>query len=217
MILSTPAIPEEIVRHLPQIRQWAENARNDGFVSIGVVGEAVHVLPGFLETIEVSDSLLEDSVSLEGQSGSVKVIHGWKDCDVSITLTLIDIPGIDTANCQVTPNISRYDCLAEIAGWFKKMKDGKPQIYTVHHPHIVAWGAREFIYSNLKSSQSRKRQTITCTLEFDEYDSTTGKSQDRQIGINIAEQSEAETPPDPPVDDGKRRGLGELEEQYAKR
>jgi hypothetical protein len=214
MILPSPAVPEAIAAKISQIRQWTENARNERFVSIGAVGEAVHVLPGFLDSIEVSSSLLEDNVELEGQSGSVKVVHGWKDCDVSINLILIDIPVINGS--QVTPQVSRFDCLAEIAAWFKKMKDGKPQVYTIHHPHIAAWGAREFIYYSLKSSQSREKQIITCTLEFDEYNSTSGKSQERQIGIDLAAQAEAAAPPSPPVDDGTRRGLGELEAQYAK-
>jgi hypothetical protein len=192
-----------------------EKAREENYVSIGVVGEAVHVLPGFLESIEVSGSLLEDSVEQEGQSGSVKIIHGWKDCDLSITLALIDIPAIDAARYTVTPNISRYDCLQEIAGHFKKMKDGKPQIYTVHHPHVAAWGAREFIFTDLKSSQSSAGQIITCTLEFDEYDSAAGKSQGRQIGIQIIEQSPEEVS-GPPVADRDRAGLGAMQEKYAR-
>jgi hypothetical protein len=215
MILPAYNIPEAIVKAIPQIRQWAEKSKEENYVSIGAVGEAVHVLPGFLESIEVSDSLLEDSVEQEGQSGSIKIIHGWKDCDVSITLTLIDIPTIDMANYTVTPNVSRYDCLKEIAGWFKKMRDGMPQIYTIHHPHVAAWGAREFIFNELKSSQSRAQQIITCTLDFDEYNSTTGKSQDRQIGIQIVEQSRKNEDA-PPVADDTRAGLGKLENKYAK-
>jgi hypothetical protein len=192
-----------------------EKAREENYVSIGVVGEAVHILPGFLESIEVSDSLLEDSVEQEGQSGSVKVIHGWKDCDVSITLTLLDIPAIDMAGYTVRPNVSRYDCLREIAGWFKKMNGGKPQIYTIHHPHVAAWGAREFIFNELKSSQERTSQVITCTLDFDEYDSTTGKSQERHIGIQVIEQTQEEVS-GPPVADRTRAGLGALEGKYAR-
>jgi hypothetical protein len=200
---------------LPQIRRWTAKSQEENFVSIGIVGDSVRVLPGILDTIEVSAALLEDSVDQEGQSGSVKIIHGWKDCDVSITLLLLDVPVIDMAHLTVTPNVSRYDCLREIAGWFKKMTNGKPQIYTIHHPHVAAWGAREFIFTELKSSQSRDKAIITCTLEFDEYDSTTGKSQDRQVGISIVEQTgEAEGPP--PVADRTRAGLGELEGKYAR-
>jgi hypothetical protein len=211
MILPSLIIPAEILEKNPSLQQWMDKAKQENFLSIGVVGEAAHILPGFLESIEVSDSLLVDSVDQEGKSGSIKVIHGWSDADVSITLSLFDIPKITTDT--VTPHISRYDCLAEIISWFKKMKDGMPQIYTIRHPHLTSWGAREFIFNSLKSSDARGKKKVTCTLEFDEYDSTTGKSQDRQLGIQIAEQDEAQNPP---VADRTRKGLGELEERYAK-
>jgi hypothetical protein len=216
MILPAYTVPDAIVKRLPEARAWVEQARNEGLVSIGVVGEAVHVLPGFLDSIDVSSSLLEDSVEQEGKSGSVKIIHGWKDCDVSINLILLDIPILDVARCRVTPAITRHDCLAQIAALFKKMTDGKPQIYTVHHPHLTAWGARQFIFAGLKSSESRSKGIITCALEFDEFDSTIGKSQDRHIGLQQAEQSAASvTEKAPVVSDHTRRGLGALEERYA--
>jgi hypothetical protein len=183
-------------------------------VSIGVVGEAVRVLPGILESIEISSSLMEDSVQQEGKSGSIKVIHGWKDSDISINLILLDIPTIERG--KVTPNVTRHDCLAQIVGIFKTMKDGKPQIYTVHHPHLVAWGARQFIFAGLKSSESNAKQMIKCTLDFDEFDSTTGKSQDRQIGIQAAEQSAPAAEQEPYIPDNTRAGLGTLEDKFAK-
>jgi hypothetical protein len=211
MILPSVSIPEAILKKIPELRQWAERARAENYVSIGVVGEGVHVLPGFVESIEVSDSLLVEDVEQEGTSGSIKVIHGWNDCDVSITLKLIDIPVISSG--RLVPSVSRYDCLAEIRGWFKNMRDGLPRIYTIRHPHITAWGAREFIFNDLKSSDSKDKRIITCTLEFDEYDSVTGKSQDRQIGMKITEQ---ETAAAPPVSGKTRAGLGKLEKRYEK-
>jgi hypothetical protein len=215
MILPAFTIPDSIVRLLPQIRRWTAKAQEENFVSIGVAGESVHVLPGILDSIEVSAALLEDSVDQEGQSGSVKIIHGWKDCDVSITLLLLDVPVIDMSHYTVTPGVSRYGCLREIAGWFKKMTGGKPQIYTIHHPHVAAWGAREFIFNELKSSQSRGASIITCTLDFDEYNSTTGKSQERQIGMITADRQE-EPDEHPPISDYTRAGLGKAEEKYGR-
>jgi hypothetical protein len=214
MILPAYTPPESIIQYLPEVRAWAEQARDEGFLSIGVVGEAVHVLPGFLDSIEASSSLLEDSVEQEGKSGTIKVIHGWKDCDVSINLILLDIPIVDSAQCKVTPDITRHDCLSQIAALFKKMKDGQPQIYTVHHPHLVAWGAREFIFAGLKSSESRGKGILTCTLDFDEYDSTVGKSQDRQIGIQQVEQSAPPAEQEPYIPDETRSGLGKVEAKY---
>jgi hypothetical protein len=87
------------------------------------------VLPGILDSIEGKSSLLTDNVSQQGKSGDIKVINGWNDADMSIQLILLDIPKIDASAGTATPNISRYDCLAEIVGIFKQMKDtGEPQV-----------------------------------------------------------------------------------------
>jgi hypothetical protein len=214
MILPAYTAPDSIIQHIPDARTWIEQAREEGLVSIGVVGQAVHVLPGFLDSIEVSSSLLEDSVEQEGKSGTIKVIHGWQDCDVSIKLLLLDIPILDSAQCKVTPDITRHDCLSQIAGLFKKMKDGKPQIYTVHHPHLVAWGAREFIFMGLTSSESRSKGIITCTLDFDEYDSAIGKSQERQIDIQQVAQNTPPAEQEPYIPDDTRAGLGKVGAKY---
>jgi hypothetical protein len=213
MILPAFTIPPAILEKLPEARQWAEKIKQHNYVSIGVVGEAVRVLPGILDSIEVSDDLLTDNVKQQGQSGDIKVISGWADCDLAINLILLDIPKLGAAGA--VPDVTRYDCLREIAGWFKKMKDGAPQIYTVHHPHVSAWGAKEFVFNSLKSSESRNRNIITCSLEFDEYDSVTGKSQERLVAVTIGEQEEEEART-PPVSDHTRAGLGKLQDTYAK-
>jgi hypothetical protein len=187
MILPSLNVPDTIVEKLPQVIQWIQQSKETGLVSVGIVGEAVYVLPGILDSIDVKSSLLTESVSQQGKSGDVKVVSGWSDADVSITLILLDIPKLDPAARTAAPDISRYDCLAEIAATFKSMKDsGEPQVYTIHHPHVKAWGAREFLFSDLKSAESRGKQKITCTLEFDEYDSTTGKSQDRMLNVTLS-------------------------------
>jgi hypothetical protein len=214
MILPSFPIPPTILESLPQAQQWTEKARQNNGISIGVVGEAVRVLPGILDSIEVSDALLVDTVEQQGKSGDIKVISGWADCDLSINLLLIDIPKIE--GTKIIPDISRHDCLAEMVSWFKRMKDGVPQIYTLHHPHITAWGAKEFVFNALKSSENRTKGIITCSLEFDEYDSTAGKSQDRQIGVVITEQAQAAEPQNPPVSDHTRLGLGKIEDTYAR-
>ena len=177
----------------------------DEMVTIGIVGGSVYPLPGILESIEVSDSLLVDDVEQEGKSGKIKVIHGWNDSDVSITVTLID---------TLEQGATRYDALREIAQTFKQMKSGKPQVYTINTNHLAAWGLKQFVFNSLKSSEGRAKQTISCTLEFDEFDSTTGKSQGRQIAAGISEKpapsAEVEV-----VGKKDRAGLGELEGKYA--
>jgi len=184
----------------------------DELITIGVVGEEVKPLPGILESVEVSSSLLTDDVGREGMSGKVKVIHGWSDADVTVTLILVDIPAV--TNTSVTKNITRYDCLSEIAATFKKVKDGKPQIYTISTLQTAAWGIQQFVFNSLKSSENRAKQIITCTLEFDEYDSTTGKSQGRQIDMqNAAPEAEVNVEAEM-VGAKDRGGLGEVGARY---
>jgi hypothetical protein len=133
---------------------------------------------------------------------------------VSVKLILLDIPILDSAQYKVTPDVTRHDCLSQIAALFKQMKDGKPQIYTVHHPHLVAWGAREFIFMGLTSSESRSKGIITCALDFDEYDSTTSKSQERHIGVQQVAQNTPPAEREPYIPDDTRAGLGKMEVKY---
>jgi hypothetical protein len=205
---------------LPAIRaraavfnSWIERVKAENFVAIGVAGEGEpRILPGILDRIEVSDSLLVDDAETEGKSGSVKIISGWADVDVTIQLLLIDIPKI--TNEAVTPYVTRFDCLKEVAGVFKHMKDGKPRVYTILHPHVAAWGVREFVFNSLQSEESRGKRIITCTLEFDEFDSVSGKSQDRQLGPPPA--LPAETAAIPLVGEQDRAGLGKMEAKFAR-
>ena len=202
-----------ILARAAEYNQYIEWVKAENFVKIGVAGEGEpRFLPGILDSIEVSDALLVDDAETEGKSGSVKIISGWADADVTITLLLIDIPRV--TNAEVTPGVTRFDCLREIAGVFRQMKDGKPRVYTIQHPHIAAWGPREFIFNSLKSEESRGRRIITCNLEFDEFDSTIGKSQDRQLGATI--DTVVVTSQNPVVGDTTRRGLGKLEAKYGK-
>jgi hypothetical protein len=205
---------------LPAIRaraavfnSWIERVKAENCVAIGVAGEGEpRILPGILDRIEVSDSLLVDDAETEGKSGSVKIISGWADVDVTIQLLLIDIPKI--TNEAVTPHVTRFDCLKEVAGVFKHMKDGKPRVYTILHPHIAAWGVREFVFNSLQSEESRGKRIITCTLEFDEFDSVSGKSQDRQLGPPPAPP--VETAAIPLVGEQDRAGLGKMEAKFAR-
>jgi len=196
-----------------RFKPYIEQAEAERFVKIGVEGEGEpKELPGILDSIEVGGSLLVDDVEMADKSGSVKVISGWSDCDITLGLILIDLPKDNM------PDVTRYDCLADIVKYFKNMKEGKPRVFTLEHPHVKAWGARSFIFNDLKSSEDRVKRIITCSLEFDEYDSASGKSQDRSLGMpSTAETAAASKSVTPTVGDDTRRGLGKLEAQYAKR
>ena len=135
------------------------------------VGSPPKKLPGILESIEVGGALKMKETSMQGQSGKQKEVDGWNDADVSIKLTLIDDPGNKK---------TRFDYLKVIVGIFKKMdKNGKPEVFTVTHPFINAWGVKQLILSDLKTSESRGRNKISVSLEFVEYKIIAALAQER--------------------------------------
>jgi hypothetical protein len=177
---------------------------DSGILKIGSPPEA---LPGIIESIKVNDSLLIEKPGVQGRSGKVKIIQGWDDIALLITLSLIDDPGAEK---------TRYDFLKQITDVFKKVSNnGKPEVYTLNHPIIKAWGTTKLLFSSLETSETRTRRKINVNLEFIEYDSAAGVIQDRQGAETQAQQAAPAPAPTPPVTDQQRRGLGSLENRYA--
>jgi hypothetical protein len=174
------------------------------------VGSPSEELPGIFESIKTSGSLLFENPEVQGRSGRVKVVQGWDDTAVTITLSLIDNPGAGK---------TRWDSLKHITGIFKKVgDDGKPEIYTLSHPMITAWGTKKLLFSFLETSENRTRQKISVSINLIEYDSLPGIIQDRQAGskgqpdpVNVAAAQERMM-----VSGQQRLGVGKLEERFAK-
>jgi hypothetical protein len=180
--------------------------RLDNESGIIKIGSPPEDLPGIVESVKISDSLLIDNAGIQGRSGKVKVIQGWDDVAMLITLSLIDNPGAGK---------TRWDYLKEIAAIFKKVAaNGKPEVYTLSHPMINAWGAKQMIISSLETNESRTRRKIAVSIEFVEHDSFAGIIQDRQTPESSADT--AQTAPAPLVSDQQRRGLGQMEERYGR-
>jgi len=178
--------------------------RLDSDEGIIKIGSPPAEIPGIVESIEISDALLIDNADIQGRSGKVKVVQGWDDVAMQISLSLIDDP-----NAKKT----RWDSLKEITGIFKKVGDnGKPETYTVSHPMISAWGTKQLLISSLKSTEGRTRRKIAVSIQFTEHDSSVGIVQERQ---SPDAQSDAAPAPAPLVSDQQRRGLGQLEKRYA--
>ena len=184
--------------------------RLDSDEGIVKIGSPPVEIPGIIESIKISDALLMKNSEIQGRSGKVKEIQGWDDVAMQITLSLIDNPGAGK---------TRWDYLKEIAGIFKKVTaDGTPEVYTLSHPMIRAWGTKGLLVSSLESTESRTRRKIAVAIEFVEHDSAVGIIQDRQRGAkpqasqeNIAAARERML-----VSEQQRCGLGQLEKRYAK-
>jgi hypothetical protein len=73
--------------------QYVERVTAENFVKIGVSGEGgPRFMPGILDSIEAAGALLEGGAGAGGKSGSVKIISGRADADLSINLPLTGIP-----------------------------------------------------------------------------------------------------------------------------
>lgn len=174
------------------------------------IGSPPEVLPGIVESIKINDSLLLEDKEVQGRSGKVKIVQGWDDAALLISMSIIDDPGAEK---------TRWDYLKQIAAAFKKVADnGKPEVYTLSHPMITAWGTKKLLFTSLESTESRTRRKITVALEFVEYDSAAGVVQDRQGAAaktnqeNIAKAKERMQVPDKDMQKFK-----EIEARYGKR
>jgi len=173
------------------------------------IGSPPEILPGIVESIKISDSLLLEDKEVQGRSGKVKIVQGWDDAALLISMSIIDDPGAGK---------TRWDYLKQITAAFKKVADnGKPEIYTLSHPMINAWGTKKLLFTSLESTESRSRRKITVALEFAEYDSAAGVIQDRQSAAAKTKQENiAKTKEQIKVSDNQRRGLGTMEARYGK-
>jgi len=172
------------------------------------IGSPPEILPGIVESIKINGSLLIKDAEVQGRSGKVKIVQGWDDADLLISISLIDDPRAGK---------TRWDFLKKITGAFKKIaNNGKPEIYTLSHPMITAWGTRRLLFTSLETKESRTKRVITAALEFKEYESGAGIVQERQAAAKKAQQSAPAKTPAPIVSDKQRRGLGSIEARYAK-
>ena len=181
---------------------------NAGIIKIGSPPEE---LPGIFESIKISGALLIEDAEMQGRSGKTKVVRGWDDSPLHITLSLLDNPAAGK---------TRWDYLGQIAGIFKKVADnGKPEIYTLSHPMVKAWGTKQLLFSNLETTEYRTRRKTAVTLEFVEYDSAPGLIQDRQGSAGAAAQPDqaaiSAAQERMLMSDSQRAGLGKQEERFA--
>jgi hypothetical protein len=182
------------------------------------IGSPPEILPGIVESIKASNSLLIENSEIQGRSGKVKIVQGWDDVSLLITLSLIDDPYYMFDNVQRGSGKTRWDFLKQIAGTFKKVSNnGKPEIYTLSHPMTNAWRTTRLLFSSLETTESRTRRKIDVSLEFVEYDSVAGVIQDRKGSAVKTKQENVVAAQDRMlVSDQQRRGLGRLEDRYAK-
>lgn len=129
-------------------------------------------LPGIVKKIRVNNQIVFDQAQVVGVSGQKKQVSGWDDSDVTIDLTIIN--QLDS-NGKVVK--SMYDSLKELNDIFKKLRDGKPVVYPINHPHIKSRGITKVLFSKLSSNEGVR--AINCKLDFQEYEPPVAIIQER--------------------------------------
>jgi hypothetical protein len=173
------------------------------------IGDPPEELPGIINSVKLGGSLLFESAEIYGRSGTVKIVQGWDDADLAITLLLLDNPDKENPDKRKT----RYDYLKVLTDTFRKVaKNGKPEIYTLSHPLVGAWGYARFLFSDISVTENRTKRMLTVSLEFLEYDNYNRVKQDR----DSTKKSTQAGPVTPPVSDKDRAGLGKTEQRFVK-
>lgn len=126
----------------------------DGIITLN--GEE---LPGLLRSLSVDGKVRFDEQKVDGASGKKKTPQGFEDCDISVSLYLLND---DESSC--------YDKLSQLNEMFRKT-DAKanPQIYEISNHHISFRGIRKVVFSKLSTSENDKTDEIVATLGFVEH------------------------------------------------
>lgn len=123
----------------------------DGLVTLGT-----DLIPGILVEQRVGCSVRYDEAKHDGMSGKKKVVKGWNDADISLTLDLLT----DDTTC--------YDKLKIINNLFRG-KTTTPKVLTVTNQHVNARGIKTVVFDGLESYETDQDDVIQTVLSFTEH------------------------------------------------
>jgi len=117
-------------------------------------------LPGEFQSLTVENELELDKRRRPGSSGFSKVAKGFNDAEIKLQLLLApDDEGSDP-----------YEEVRTLRGLFYGLdKKARPQVYTLQHALVQAWGIRKVLFHQMKSVDQNTGETIQVDLEFTEY------------------------------------------------
>jgi hypothetical protein len=122
--------------------------------------EQAKTLPGIIQDISVSGELTINEKLRNGMNGTVKTVRGFQEQTITLSLLLVD--GASSA----------IDQLSYIQNTFlTRNKDGSFVKFSLNHPVLVASNVRGVLFKKLTKSINSQDNSISCNLEFLEYDS----------------------------------------------
>lgn len=115
-------------------------------------------LSGVLQSLTVNGEILIDSNNSAANNESRKVMRGYKDKTVSLSLKILP-----------TEDKTVYDILEELENSFQDKVDNTPKVMTITNKHIIARGIDEVLFTGLTSSEDNSTETLNVSLNFEEF------------------------------------------------
>ncbi len=126
---------------------------------IGQIRVGGVLLPGIMESLEVAGALRIDEAEVDGQSGTTKQPVGFEDAAVTLRVRLV-----------TDDESTSYDKAKEIVGLFQSTDSyAQPFVCRIVNRHTALWGIDEVLFSELKTSESNRDDTMYADLVFKEY------------------------------------------------
>lgn len=117
------------------------------------------LLPGIFESMEVSGKLRFDEKSVPGSSGKRKQPLGYEDAGITLNVKLLTD---EESDC--------YEKLDKLTSLFHNIDNkAKPYVYRIVNRHLTKWNIREILFSELRTSEDNREDTIKAALGFVEY------------------------------------------------
>lgn len=115
-------------------------------------------LAGVLQSLSVNGEIVIDSNNSEGNGAPQKTMRGYKDKVISMTLRIVP-----------TEEKSVYSLLEELEQLFMDKEDKVPKVMTLFNPHTLVRRIDEVVFTGFSSSEDNSTDTITVTLNFEEF------------------------------------------------
>ena len=136
-------------------------------------------LPGVLQSLSVNGEIVIDSNNSASAGEPLKTMRGFKDKTVSMSLRLLPIPkDVSDSVKSVTSGAfakeiaiekTPYQILEELEQVFRNKEDKTPKVMSITNFHTAARKINEVVFTSLSSSEDNATETITVTLNFEEF------------------------------------------------
>lgn len=131
---------------------------DDGCVKIGSV-----LLPGLFKSIDISGKAMVEELEVKGKGKKPKQATGYEDHTISIELVLMD----DDREGGKT----KEEKLTILQNLFKSKGQKIPKVYNMVNKHTSQRGIDKVLFDSLNTKETNKRDEITASLKFIEYES----------------------------------------------